>query len=138
MKKCGFLLLLLFIGVACGNNTDSNNNPTNNPDGPKLTKKIQAGDSLFFLCPDTLRRTELELTSVWQNNSSTWLVSLNEFDRSGKLVFAIKNLVGKPDSIESLHMNINQGSTLFAKVSQNGQTEAIYKDSNRILNCTFE
>ena len=89
-------------------------------------------------CSDLFNKTSVELVSVWKANSSTWSVSVEEYDGSGNSIFALANLTGAPDDIEELHMNILKDSALYARIIQVGEKQAEYSDGKRTLNCRFE
>lgn len=127
---------ILFLS-ACGNDSKSSGDQSGQT-GQATQKKVQPGDSLTFTCPDSSHGTNVKLVAAWDTNAPCWNVSLDERDSSGNQILALTNLVGMPDDMEELHMNIKQNSTLYALVFQIGQNQAQYRDGNRILNCTFE
>lgn len=90
------------------------------------------------MCPDSFNKTVVNLISAWDIDASQWIVFLEEFDSSGTQILKLDNLVGTPDAIESLHMNIKNNLGLYAKIVQIGESQAQYSDGNRLLTCSFQ
>lgn len=136
MRILSFILCMATLTSAC--DKSSNANTQNNPPPPNVKNKIEPGNTLSFMCSDSFNKTTVSLISAWDANSLTWLVFIEEFDGAGNQVMKLDNLVGAPDDIESLHMNITNGVGAYAKIIQVGESEALYKDGNRVLNCSFQ
>jgi hypothetical protein len=138
MKKLFAFVVLICSITACNNKSNSNGNSSDDPGSLQTQKKIQPGDSLIFNCLDSIDKSGLNLTAIWDANKSNWNVSLIEKDKFGNQVISLKDLVGAPDDVEELHMNITHGDVLYAIIFQIGKNEAQYRDGSKIWNCTFQ
>lgn len=137
MKILNFILLITLLATACSRSSDSSN-PQQPPAPPVIKNKIEPGNALSFMCPDSFNKTVVNLISAWDIDASQWIVFLEEFDSSGTQILKLDNLVGTPDAIESLHMNIKNNLGLYAKIVQIGESQAQYSDGNRLLTCSFQ
>ena len=122
-----FIFLIL---IACGERShqpSADVSPTN--------KKLEAGQSLIFSCDNPYKQTKITILFNWTGDE--WQIAIEERNLSGQFLGKVENLVGKPDEVESLHINITQEGADYARLIQVGEYEARYRDSAYTLTCKF-